>query len=657
MSVSAAPAPAAPPARARVARARPLPLPWEILGVVVGSIAVTCWAFRDMFAQGLTTTVSGDLGDPLYFAWQLAWVRHALANDPGTLWTTPAFRQAPDNLAFTDTVLGYTPLGLFVGNGQAGALALLNLATLASWVLAVVGAYALARALGTGRLAALVAGGGFGFAPWRLQQIIHINVISTGGIALTLALLARGSGWSMVRGWEPRRMSWRWIAAGWFVAAYQLLFGFATGIWFVYTVGVAMLLWCVGWLVSGRRRARLPRSVLLAYGVGGLGFGLTLLLLLRPYFRVLAAHPEAKRGENWLPLFAPPWQGLLTAPDTDWFWGERQLNWRAALTWQPEMVLSPGVVLLVLALTGVVFSVFPWRRRLVLVAVTALLTVLAMGTAFPWGHGEWTYLPLYRHLPGWSALRTTGRMMIWVTLGLCVLAAGAIARFHRELSPAGEVDVDTDPDPDSEVDPVPGGRGPGGFGPEGEREPSSGHEPVPEPVGSAADPATGRAAGRARERRGPWSVLAAVATAVVTLVPAAVVVAEGLNTTHHWTVATAPVTLRALPQPVLLLPSDTVGDYHMMLWGTEGWPVLANGSSGFDPADQQPLRDDAKTFPDAASVAALRGRGILTVVIVRSRIAAGSPWAGAVDKPVDALGITRSDLGDAMVYNLRPTAG
>jgi len=636
MSVAAAPA--APAARVRARRRNPLSLPGEILAVVVGSVAVTCWAFRDMFTQGLTTTVSGDLGDPLYFAWQLAWVRHALANDPGGLWTTPAFGQAPDNLAFTDTVLGYTPLGLFVGDGQAGALALLNLATLASWALAVIGAYALARAMGTGRLAALVAGAGFGFAPWRLQQIIHINVISTGGIALTLALLARGSGWSLVRGWEPRRMSWRWIAAGWAVAAYQLLFGFATGIWFVYTVAAAMLALALGWVIGGRRRARLPRSVLLSHGLGGLAFGVTLLLLLRPYFRVLAAHPEAKRGENWLPLFAPPWQGLLTAPDTDWFWGERQVNWRTSLTWQPEMVLSPGVILLVLALTGVLFSVFPWRRRLAIVVLTAALTVLAMGTAFPWGHGEWTYLPLYRHLPGWSALRTTGRLMIWVTLGLCVLAAGAVARFHQELSPG-------EPEPPA---PLPSSSDPSSSD-------LSSTEASASDLSASGAPSSGSSPqGAGGGWRRPAAVAAAVGVAVLTVVPAAAVVGEGLNTTHHWTVPTAPVTLRALRQPVLVLPSDTVGDYHMMLWGTDGWPVLANGSSGFDPAGQQAMRDEAKTFPDAPSVAALRARGILTVVIVRSRISVGSDWTGAAEKPVDGLGITRSDLGDAVVYALTP---
>jgi hypothetical protein len=585
----------APPAPPQRVPARGLPLRWEALGVVLGAAAVTCLTNQDTL-RGLTTTAGGDLGDPLYFAWQLAWVRHALVTDPGGLWTTPAFLQAPGNLAFTDTILGYTPLGLLVPGGQSGALALLNLAGLIATAVAVAGGYALARAMGSGRFAGLVAGTGFGFAPWRLEQTIHLNVNSTGGIALALAFLARGNGWSLRHGWQPERMSARWIAAGWLVACYQLTFGWAIGIWFVYSLGVPLLLWAAGWLLSGRRRAGLPQAVVLAHGLGGVAFAVTSGVLLRPYLRVIATHPEARRGENWLPLFSPPWRGLLTAPATSWYWGDRQVSWRSALSWPPEMVLSPGIVLLVLALTGVLFSVWPWRRRLGLVLATAVLTVLVMGTAFPFGHGEWTYLPLFRHAPGWSALRTPGRLMIWVTLGLCVLAAGAVARFYQEVRPAR--------------------------------------------------PAL----------RDPRTAAATVAAATLALVPPVAVTGEGLNHTPRWPVSRSPVTLASLRQPILLLPTDIVSDYHMMLWGTEGWPVLANGSSGFDPPAQAALRASAWAFPDPASVSALRARGILTVVIVRSRVA-GSPWEGAAERPVNGLGITRTDLGAAVVYQLTPGAG
>ena len=82
----------------------------------------------------LSTAVPTDpTWDPLYFAWQLAWVGHAVVTDPGSLWTTNAFLREPGNLAFTDTVLGYLPLTLLVGtDGMAEAIRGLNLALVAA---------------------------------------------------------------------------------------------------------------------------------------------------------------------------------------------------------------------------------------------------------------------------------------------------------------------------------------------------------------------------------------------------------------------------------------------------------------------------------------------------------------------------------------------
>ncbi len=582
-----------------VVRVRVVELQWRSLlgsrpveGLVVTLVAMLLAVLLDRRQlSALTTTVPGNLGDPLYFAWQMSWVGHALATAPGDLWTTPAFSGAADNLAYTDTVLGYAPLGLLTGEGQAGALAQLNLAVLIATVLAGVGGYVLARALGSGRIAALTAGAGFEFALWRLDQVIHVNVLSTGGIALALALLARGNAWSLRHGWRPALMSWRWIAAGWAVACWQLTFGFATGIWFGYSLALVMLAWGVGWVVSGRRRSPgLPVAVLAAHGLGGLAFATTAVLLVRPYLRVLAAHPEGARGAAWLPLFSPPWQGLLTAPETSTVWGERQAHRRAGLSWPTEMAVSPGVVLAAVAVVGIFFSVWPLRRRLVLLAAVAVTTVLATGTAFP-GGGRWTYLPLCGVLPGWMALRTPGRLVIWVTLGLCLLAAGAVARAREVL---------------------------------------------------------GTACRRVGLLRGS---LAGAVAAVLATTPAAAIVAEGRHETPHVPVATAPVRLAELEQPVLLLPSSDVADYHLMLWGTEGWPVLANGGSGFETAEQVSLRAAAGSFPDAASVAALRARGVRTVVVFRSR-AVGTQWAGAADAAVLGLALRRVDTGDAVVFAL-----
>jgi len=199
---------------------------------------------------------------------------------------------------------------------------------------------------------------------------------------------------------------------------------------------------------------------------------------------------------------------------------------------------------------------------------------------------------LYRYLPGWDALRTPGRLVLWVTLGLALLAAGFVGRLGELL------------------------------------------------LRRAAD----------REVR-PLGVPRAAVGVLALAVPTLLVGADDWGGPLHWPVAQAPLVVSTVPAPVMFLPTDLVGDYHLMLWSTDGWPTLANGSSGFDPPWQAKLREAVKPFPDAGSVAALRARGVRTVVVARSR-AVGSAWKGAADKPVTGLGIQRLDHGDAVVYRL-----
>lgn len=535
-----------------------------------------------------TRTAPGNLGDPLYFAFQLGWVDHAAIHELGSFWTTNAFQGEPGNLAFTDTILGYlplSPLGLLVGGGQAGALLQLNVATVLATATAGIGAHALARAMGSGLPGALVAGAGFAFAPWRLEQIIHLNVISTGGMALALAFLLRGHGWSLRHGFEPERMHAGWVAAAWAVACWQLTFGFAIGLVFAYVMAGACVLLAIGWLVV--RRPHVTRRFLLAETVGGAAFVAVGGLLTLPYLAIVDRFPEAARTEETLRLFSPPWQGLFTAPETNRLWGAPHAVQRESFFWVPEMVLLPGFALIGLAALGMALSVWSLRARLVMAAAVITTAVLALGVTAP-GGGRFTYLPLFRTLPGWDALRTPGRLIIWVTLGLCLLAAGAVTRLVEET-----------------------------------------------------------------RRRPQTSTAILVATAAAVL-PVSLVVVEGRGTVPQWPVATQPVPLRSLAAPVLVLPTGQVADYHIMLWSTEGFPLLTNGDSGFNPVFQVAMRTEASTFPDQGSVSALRARGVRTVVIVRSRTP-GTLWEGAAEQPVAGLGITRRDLGDAVVYDLGPS--
>jgi hypothetical protein len=102
---------------------------------------------------------------------------------------------------------------------------------------------------------------------------------------------------------------------------------------------------------------------------------------------------------------------------------------------------------------------------------------------------------------------------------------------------------------------------------------------------------------------------------------------------------------------MLVLPAGGVGDLNFMLWTTDGFPRVTNGLAGFEPVTQAQTRAATAAFPDPGSVAYLRSIGVRSVVALPGR-AAGTPWEGIADRPIDGLGITREDIDGVLVYHL-----
>ncbi|SCG50230.1 hypothetical protein [Micromonospora inositola] len=534
-------------------------------------------------------TLPQDYWDPSLQSWQMAWSGHILLTDPAQLWHANTFFPEKWSFAFSDTLLGYAPAGM-LGTGPEAAVLRYNIMFVLAHALATLGAYALARQLGAGRIGAAVAGVSYAYAPWLLAQAGHLHIVSNGGIPLALAMLARGHGWSLRYGYRPGRRHAGWAYAGWMVAAWQLSLGFGIGLPFAYLLAGIVLVSAVVWFTRRWlvRPVRRPFGVrlLLADVIGGALFAAVGALLAVPYFTVAELHPNAERTIGDIAIYSPPASGFFTAPAESRIWGDLHEGARAALPWHPEMTLLPGFVLYALAAGGLFFSVWRLRHRLLLLAGVLVTMALAMGTRF--FHGTFTYVPLFEHLPGWNGLRTPGRMMLWTTLLLGLLAAGAVTAFCarvRELA--------------------------------AERVP-----PWP----------------------GPWLRLA-------TLLPLLLVLVEGLNTTPHPVVPVQPAALRTVDGPMLVLPSSQNLDQPVMLWSTSRFQDMVNGGSGFTPDSQARVRELTLGFPDQSSVDYLRSLGVRNVVILRDQLA-GTPWERIVDNPVDGLGITREEVGDAVVYRL-----
>ena len=527
-------------------------------------------------------TLPQDLWDPSRQAWQVSWVGHILITDPAGLWQSNAFFPEAYSYAFGSSLLGYAPAGM-IGSGPLAAVLRYNILFVLAHALLAIGGYALIRQLGAGRTGALVGAVAFAYAPWRLAQEGHLDIISAGGIPLALAMLARGHGWSMRYGFRPGRRHAGWATAGWLVATWQITLGFSLGLPFAYVLGALIVIVGLTLLVRLVRR-RSPRvglgwRLLVTDLLGALIFAGVGLLIALPYLRV----PDTAPAGTEITFFSTPLRGLLIGPAESRIWGGPHAVPRQSLGWPAEMALLPGFVLYAFALVGLVFSVWRMWQRLALLAGVVVSVILTVGTTF--FDGRWTYLPLFGHLPASFGVRIPGRLMLWVTLLLAILAAGAVAEFVRR--------------------------------------------------------AENLAAARMPPWPGPWLRLA-------TLVPLALVLVETWNATAHPVVPDQPVAMRTLTGPMLVLPTTALTDQTVMLWSTSRFQQVANGSGGFAPQRQAELRRSVAAFPDVASVEYLRQRRIETVLLLRSQVI-GTPWERAGDVPVDALGIRREDLDDNSV--------
>jgi hypothetical protein len=368
-------------------------------------------------------TIIGDGGDSTAQAWLVGWDGHALRHGLRGLWETNAFYPDKYGLALTDSLFGYAPAGL-IGSGVVAAVLRYNILFVLTFALAFLGGYALLRQLGADRVAGALAGAALAYAPWRYGHVGHLNIVSTGGITLAFAMLARGHGWSMAGGYRSERVRPGWAVAGWLVASWQVSLGFGVGLGFVYLVAVAGLGAVIGWLAGGRPRWN--RRLVLGDLAGGLIFAAVTGYFAYAYQQVREIYPNVDRPWGYVALFSPTPRSLLVAPLFSLPWGVLHTDARNALgNAANEKALLCGYVLYLLAFGGIFRSVWSQRQRLLLLAGTILGLLFAMGTNGP------LYRLLYLYVPGFDGSRTPGRLILWPTIGMAVLAAGLVTELAR----------------------------------------------------------------------------------------------------------------------------------------------------------------------------------------------------------------------------------
>ncbi len=291
----------------------------------------------------LSRDVPSDFGDPLLNCWILAWdAEHllgALGGQMGALggyWNANIYYPHPLALAYSDHLTAQALQILPVYALTKDPLLCYNLLFLSTFVLSGLGMFLFARDLTGSPAAAFLAGLAYGFAPYRMGSIPHLQVLSSAWMPFALL--------GFRRFFHTRRVApLAGAAVAWTVqnlsCSYYLIF---------FTPVLALY---VAWEMTTRRLWR-DRHTLSRVLAAGAAVVLATTPFVLPYVR-LRQLGFAPRSLEETEHFAADVYGYLTADPNLWLWGSLLRGSPKA-----EGALFPGVTILTLAAMGILAA---WR--------------------------------------------------------------------------------------------------------------------------------------------------------------------------------------------------------------------------------------------------------------------------------------------------------
>ena len=283
-------------------------------------VAITAFLGRHLLAH-LSTTVAHDAGDPLLTAAILKWnATHWPLTD--AWWQLPFFYPTRDTMAFSEHLLGLSAIASPIYWMTRDTLVTSNLATLLTFPLCAMAMYALVFRLSGSVPAALIAGFAYGFAPYRISQLPHVQMLAAFWAPLALLGLHEYI--------NTRRARWLVLyGASW------MLQGAANGYALVF-FSVLVGLWIV-WFVILRRDWRAFAAITAATVVAAL----PLAPILYEYVIVHARHGFV-RSIAEMEGYSADVGAVLCAPSDLTVWGWLRVACRG------EGELFPGLVVVVL---------------------------------------------------------------------------------------------------------------------------------------------------------------------------------------------------------------------------------------------------------------------------------------------------------------------
>ncbi len=271
------------------------------------------------------STVPNDLGDPLLNTFLISW-NARMTPLTARWWNLPQFYPATGTTAYSEHLLGLAPITTPIVAATGNPLLGYNVAFILSFVLCGLSAHTLVYVLTRRHDLSVFAGLAFAFAPYRMSQTAHIQVLSSYWMPFALAGLHL----------YFRDRQFRWLVL---FAVSWLMQALACG-YYLFYLSALVALWLT-WFAVGRERWSSILAVVAAWAVAGLAMA----PIAYGYLIRQRAH-GLRRWPDEIEAFSADILSLLKAPDALRLWGWLDVVGR------PESALFPGLTVVVLLLAG-----------------------------------------------------------------------------------------------------------------------------------------------------------------------------------------------------------------------------------------------------------------------------------------------------------------
>ena len=339
------------------------------IALVAGVYLLVGLVYTHPVLQHSFVGIANDPYDPILNA-SILWWNATTVPFTTEWWSPPHYHPTPGVAAFTENLVGISAIATPIYWLTGSALATYNISFVLSWPLSAFTAYLLAFFLVRRHDAAFLAGLAWGFTPYRVTELAHLQMLSVYWFPLVLLGL---------HGYLEQRRVWWLVLFGvaWVLQSlangYMLLFG-------AVFVGLWLLYFCV------RRDAwRALPAIVPTWAVANLAL---LPVFLR--YREIHTHFGLHRVMSEILWFSAQPTAWFETSTFVWFWRhflpDAKDNLFPGLT--VVLVVAVGVVLVIRSSSRAMPPASPRRRMLVAallmliaLSVSAMLTVIAWG---PW---------------------------------------------------------------------------------------------------------------------------------------------------------------------------------------------------------------------------------------------------------------------------------